>query len=65
MRRELSKLWTLLFLGIWVMLIPAWGIPRQYINTLTFFSGFAVAILSFLLARGIAHHTTTDEEDRS
>ncbi len=64
MKGELSKLWGIFFMGIWVMLIPAWGIPREYLNTLTVVSGACIVALSFLLARGIAYRITTHDEDR-
>ncbi len=56
MQRHLSKLWGIIFLGLWIMFVPALGIRREYINIIVIISGLAVTVLSFLLARAIAQN---------
>ena len=63
MKNELSKLWGIVFLGVWIVCIPLLAIPRVYINVLVFASGALVAVLGFLLARGIAYHISHIDHD--
>jgi hypothetical protein len=59
MSAHLSKLWGIVGLGVWIMLIPLLGVPRNIINIIVVFSGLAVSILAFLLARSLAKNVPT------
>ncbi|MES2953663.1 MAG: hypothetical protein V4674_03855 [Patescibacteria group bacterium] len=64
MQRHLSKLWGIFFLGVWIMVIPLLGVPRSWINAFVIFSGLAVVVTSFLLARGLAQNVPSTHAPR-